>query len=500
MFSAVLGMTVIVFSSSPVFCLNEDTDNTIGVVQTGLMEVNKAVIAIGHHKGFETMAVSVEIPEPKDANSLLVIAVPAPAEKISVVSIDQVPRFEGEDLFKGLQGGYKAVFKSMRMTVLVPIGLFMVREGILNQTKLITKESEVRSQKPNEESGSETAQTSGPSDQTSDPSDPVRSSVEPLPTQLRSVFKDDLKKGHSFVITRIADLERFKTRYAGENKPLYTLNVRIGFPTSKLYVPQSVQGGNAAPLNVYILGHVSIPLASDMLKNGKVVYLTDAHAVGQSADLGDAFGSGPDKYKITHVELSPVTGKGKVPDIWTAPQTPVFLLIGQTLYERMDAIWLAILLCLSGIASACAARLAYARMGPRLWPFFVLGVWYFFSFLGLCIAVKFRRVSQKLVKDPGPSQKTISWITAIGLSVIVGALVLIGQWLLTGHSLAYVQDMVRYYGLDAISSLAAYSLLASVPVIFLANDRPARVYLACFLVIFIASICVGDWLVGALIR
>lgn len=195
-----------------------------------------------------------------------------------------------------------------------------------------------------------------------------------------------------------------------EKKPSNQKGVYVVFPTEKIYfplIPTSVYGDKVVPASIRVLGHVSPKVYEGIKENTKVKYFNLGYLTGDGS-LKDFFGRktascgtiGETSFmncsiNYTKIDIS-APSKSFTEDLWMNDVPPLKVGLPNFIIEQrwfLGFMMLAIISVLAGILSGWAVFEEHRNMnGVKKFGF--LGLFNFFTIIGLWIAMNFTRTKE----------------------------------------------------------------------------------------------------------
>ncbi len=386
------------------------------------MRENRQVAAINYENGYENLVLTIDIDqETKGEKAVWMFPVPANPEKVVIDVVDKFPTFSGRNIaeqYKTAMQTYPFISSAYSA---IPLLGFLLPFALLPMVSNISYAGDAQEKGPDYVSIHETVSKFGITTKliTTQSSEVLYEYLRvkgfELPESSKIIMDDYIGKDYSFVISFIDNLEEYQT-YISENKYYNynqgSLGVFVKFPTDKIYFPlkpTSVYASTSVPLTLYVTGHVTPELYTE-IAGAKTTYMSNySQYVGNSSTLEKFYnGNTINRTGYTKIEMN-VPSKYFTQDLWINEGAPAS--IGFKGLVNANTFWVGIIFfaIASILASLCAGIISFGKKIDKK-KFALLGLVNFATIIGMVIAVillKTKKIDDKLKKEIKASGATI---------------------------------------------------------------------------------------------
>lgn len=412
---------------------------------------------INYKNGVQKMILSVGLEGNSEKGAVWVFPVPADPEKIDIDILNELPEFEGEEISRTAQKIINESRKSAILTQIYPAPLFMMSGSILLGGDGINKNVEVYKHIEKEGMVTEviTAET-GAGLYNYFQEKGLKIGEGSIP-----VLDNYIGKKYSFVVS-------WMNKFNGsEQKGIF-----ISFPTEKMYfplMPTSVYGGKIIPISIRVIGYVSPEIFADIREYTNVGYYTENFAGFNDESLKMFYGefledkvsedtesensdskiiSWGSSYKFSIKDLEytkiEINAPSKVftDDLWIKDKVPLETYFLNFIIEHRTIVYILMTLLVSFITGAFAGVFIFreSRNLKGIFKFGFLGMFNIFTIIGLWIAMKFAKTSERTEevnliiekikqKKYYKTRKIIAFLYYIILPLFILAILIFPSWI-----------------------------------------------------------------------
>jgi len=369
---------------------------------------DQQLAAINYENGYQDMILTVDMDEIRGEKAVWLFPVPAAPEKTVIDIVDQFPQFYGYDVKTQAERKIRTTFDMIRLSQIYTFPFQRMYIGAfraLEDTSLeVAKTAGVTVHEHIEKYGLTTELVST-QDGTILWNYLALKGLE-LPEASKSIINEYIGGDYSFVVSWISNT----TEYKGENEeikptppyPPYlkrTIGIEITFPTDKIYFPlkpTSVYGSKRVPALIYVMGHVTPELYSEIKTDSEVRYYTQR--IIPPYEVSPFFRNGKKDYTL--IRINPPS-KYLTKDLWIEDKAPADIARAKFFAKYSFAYGLIAFILASMLASLFAG-LIFFRKDVSIIKLAFFGLWNLLSIIGVIIAVFFLKTKQldpKLAKQ-----------------------------------------------------------------------------------------------------
>ncbi|RLG21452.1 hypothetical protein DRN74_02730 [Candidatus Micrarchaeota archaeon] len=378
-----------------------------------LQDIDQQLCEINYENGFENMLLSIDVSTLHGEKAAWIFPVPAEPSETTIDVIKGFPRFWGYDVEKQVDKKISDVFSIMRLSQIYTLPFELVASRI-GTTKGDMEEG-ITIHEHIEKTGLTTELITA-EDESAFYNYLVNKHLN-LPPSLESILDEYIGQEYSFVVSWISDVEKFKqesTTIGGYGSTINTLGVFIKFPTDKIYFPlkpTSVYGNVKIPILIYVIGHVTPELYSEIQTGTQVNYFVQPY-YGVPNKLSSFFNgkAGIKNLKYTKIKID-TPSKYLTKDLWIKNSPPDNIILVDFI-NRFVEIWGIAFFALSSCLASMFAGMVAFKGGdqPSKKKLALFGLWNFLTLIGFIIAsifFKTKRLKPKLEQE----------LRSLGLSV-----------------------------------------------------------------------------------
>ncbi len=364
-----------------------------------LQDMDQQLCAINYENGSENMLLSVDVSDLHGEKGVWIFPIPAKPDKTVIDVIKGFPRLRGYDVKRRTDETISDTFSVMRLSQVYTFFPFMFFTGMGAMsmgTMYAGTERGITAHEHIEKMGLTTELV------TAKDGDAFYNYLTnknlDLPPDLKSILEEYIGKEYSFVVSWISDVEKFKKESATKDRygnTINTVGVFIKFPTDKIYFPlkpTSVYGSTKVPISVYVEGHVTPKLYSE-IEEGKVNYFVDRY-YHVPEELSSFFnGKKIINLKYTKIKIN-TPSKYLTKDLWIKDSPPAHIVL-DSFINRSVWLWGIIFFILSScLASMFAGMITFRKDQPSKKKFALFGLWNFLTLIGFAVASMFLRTKK----------------------------------------------------------------------------------------------------------
>ena len=382
------------------------------------------VAAINYENGYENMILTIDIDQTaKGEKAVWMFPVPASPDDTVIDVVNGFPQFGGQNintLYKRNLGTYyvlSSIYSSIPgLGLLLPFALMGTLSGGFSynaQTKTNEVWDGVEIHEVVDKYGITTELI------TTKTSEGLygylNSKGLDLPIESTKMLDEYVGGDYSFVVSYIGNLDEFNDFYFNKENDHYyekrgsPLGVFVKFPTEKIYFPlkpTSVYGSTSIPLTLYITGHVTPNLYSE-IGLAKTEYFSGSSYgyYGNSYNESnlDPFYNGEIRNRQGHTKITMnVPSKYFKEDLWIENSAPIGVGMKNGFNAGAGIIGIIIYAIVSMLASLAAGLVAFRGRPITKLKLALMGLFNFATILGIIIAGlswKTKKVPDKLMKD-----------------------------------------------------------------------------------------------------
>ena len=310
----------------------------------------------------------------------------------------------------------------------------------------------------------------------------------------RNLLQDYIGKNYTFVVTSIADVQKFRNQtapaevhhyYREENNwQANQVGVFVRFPTDRIYYPlkpTAAYGSREVPVLLYVTGYVSPVLYDAIESHTGVTYFTEDRYVPDSALL--PFFNGKTDFpelKYTKIKITVPSDKF-TDDLWIDPTPPAGTAFREWYIPSSAVVSVIVYILFSALASFIAGVLVFRKKTVDRTILLLHGLWNCATFIGFAIATR-KKFPQAEYGKRGPYVLVFYVVFALLLSVYTMVLApslgleVILAWIIA--VLSPILSLLLLAGIPMLLDSLSYSANASV--LFVAGAS---------IVLFILALC-----------
>jgi len=360
-----------------------------------LQDMDQQLCAINYENGFENMLLSVDVSDLHGEKAVWIFPVPAKPDKTVIDIIKGFPRLWGYDVKRKTDETISNTFSVIRLSQVYTFPFILmwyagtmpkdIEEGITVHEHI-------------EKMGLTTELV------TAKDGDAFYNYLTnkdlDLPSDLKSILEDYIGKEYSFVVSWISDVEKFKQESAIRDRYGRIINVvgvSISFPTDRIYFPlkpTSVYGSKRIPILIYVMGHVTPELYSEIEKESQVNYFIQQY-YDVPNELSSFFNGKKEieNLKYTKIKID-APSRYLTEDLWIKDSAPADVILADFI-KRSVWLWGIIFFILSScLASMFAGIIVFRKDQPSKKKFALFGLWNFLTLIGFAVASIFLRTKK----------------------------------------------------------------------------------------------------------
>lgn len=382
-----------------------------------LLDENSQYAAINYQNGLEKMIISINIEDPEINDAVWIFPIPSDPEEAAIDIVGEFPALHGQDVMNNAERELNDIFRTVRATQIYPL-FFGARTvyysamsaGIGKQAMGLDEASNfgITVHEHIEKKGMAAELISA-----SDGSqlyeylswkrfDIAEGSIP--------VLENYVGQDYCFVVAWIESGNEFRennqNNYYRDNRQI---GVQLIFPVEDeiFYplLPTSVYGSKAIPIDIYMLGHVTPNIYSDIESFSKVDYYVDNY-VNIPQELEPFFGTrDSSNMKYTKLEIRGAPSKFLTQDLRIKDEVPSSVSYAQSISDYSFPITILMILFLSFV-SATVAGIVMFNKDMKEWKdslkYGLIGLANIFSLVGFIIVTGMIKT-----KDLGKLKKRI---------------------------------------------------------------------------------------------
>jgi len=368
------------------------------------LDENAQIAAINYQNGLEKMIISVNFDMKDYDKAAWIFPVPAEPEKVVIDIISTFPNFYGQDVVQKAKSDIDNLVLVSSLTQIYPLFLFLpfsyrlsaTTTGMAEMNKGIGGTVEGVTVYEHIEKGGISTDIV-----TSRTPEALYSYLQRkginAPIGSLPVFDYYIGKDYTFVVSYITRGGVMEYEYGYMESYPYRRQpgIFITFPTDRIYyplIPSSVYGSKTIPVRIYLIGHMTPDLYSDISSYSKTdYYIQNYVSVG---DLANFFGNiNTNDVKFTKVEIN-VPSKYFYQDLWFNDVAPRKVNYAMGVYGSISKhpfiFGIIFILIVSTITGAITGLLLFKDFKK----FALLGLFNIFTIIGVAIAIAFTRTKK----------------------------------------------------------------------------------------------------------
>jgi hypothetical protein len=327
---------------------------------------NKQVSTITYENGKESMIISIDA-EMESGELAWIFPVPARPEQVDINIVKDFPEFSGYEVKSKVgyevNSGYPAFYLSQIYPAFVyGLASSTFTAGSLGSSVQVVAQDSAVEIHEHVEFGGLTSELVTAKDESDLYAYMQQKSIN-LPPESLSIMREYIGKDYSFVVSWVSDGLTYKQRTGGS-----ALGVKAVFPTNDIFYPlrlTSIYGQARIPMTIYVSGHVSPNVFSEISHHTDVKYYR-----------GDS-----DYTKISINSESSLF----VDDLWMSKSAPIDILLADVILISPTAFLFVLFVAIS-VLSSIIAGLVFYRKKFSLKRFALLGVSNILTIIGFLIA------------------------------------------------------------------------------------------------------------------
>lgn len=419
---AVLFFCPIIFADGMFFIYDDDSWN--------LRSENQQLAAINYEDGFENMLISVDIGEEVSGEKAVwVFPVPSSPDKVTIDILKGFPRFMGVDIdleyglavervglfmvaYATLPPGIILIYGTMAGATLGEMDDLTVHEKIEKMgltSELITTKSQEALDQYLQDKGLE------------------------LPASSKATLDEYVGEDYSFVVSYISNMTQFKPEqpedylsYAQRYQSANAIGVFVRFPTERMYFPlkpTSAYGGREIPILLYVVGHVTPDIYSEIEPRSDVSYYRQ-DSYTPPGDLASFFNGqgGIGRFKYTKIKIN-TASRFLVEDLWIKDSAPIMLGVKSLLTDYSWLWGLLLFLVLSMAASLVAGLLSFSETPLSEERLMLHGLWNCLTMVGFVLATIFLKTKKVGKESTAKDLRKIVYLFLFYLLFIIFSMV-----------------------------------------------------------------------------
>jgi len=363
------------------------------------LDENAQLAAINYQDGLEKMIISVNFDMKDYDKAAWVFPVPAEPDYVVIDIINNFPRFTGQDVIQKARSDVDGIIFATSLTQIYPLFLFWpfyyftgvsTMEAVTAPKAIGGTVEGVTVYEHIEKGGISTDIV------TSRTADALyrylqRKGIN-APIGSLPVFDDYIGKDYTFVVSYITKPEEVaRGGYPYRRQP----GIFITFPTDRIYyplMPTSVYGSKTVPVRLYVIGHVTPDLYSEINSYTSTQYFIQTY--GSKYDFANFYGNiDVNDMKFTKVEIN-VPSKYFKEDLWIDRVAPSKVSYATGLYYSVSRhpfiTGIILVLVISAITGAVTGFIIFRDY--KKYAF--IGLTNVFTIIGLAIVMAFTRTKK----------------------------------------------------------------------------------------------------------
>ena len=408
---------------------------------------DEQVAVISYENGKETLTISVEA-ELENGEIVWLFPVPAKPELTDIDIVDEFPRFSGDEVRSRVGYEFNRLSPIFYITQSYPINIGLFSWGTLGSASSIESAGQDIGVEIHEhiEFGGLTTELVTAEDENSLYNYMQQKGLK-LPAESLSILEEYIGKDYSFVVSWISDGLAYQTQAGGN-----VLGVEATFQTNEMFYPlrlTSIYGQTEIPMTIYIYGHVSPKVFSEISDYTEVNYYR-----------GDV--------DYTRIDIFSQS-RFFVDDLWISGLTPPDIIFADIILIS-PAAFFAVVFVLASIISSILTGFFFYRKKFSMKKFALLGLANLLTIFGFSIAAAIKFKTKK--------KHDLKMIPiAFGLIILVFAISLLAR------------DVLLFY-----ISLIVLSVSFVIPVIVLGGER-LLAFVISFSIVFLILTSIASTLV-----
>ena len=216
----------------------------------------------------------------------------------------------------------------------------------------------------------------------------------------QGLLRDYIGKNYTFVITSIADVQKFREQEEQANadynpiaggRQRNQIGVFVRFPTDRIYYPlrpTAAYGSREVPVILYVTGYVTPGVYPEIRDGTEVTYYTQDYFHADSALV--PFFNGRTEIsplKYTKIRIT-VPSDRFIADFWIDPSQPAGITSGESFMQVLPLATVLTYVLFSALASLVAGMLVFKRKRAGAGMLLIHGLWNCATFIGFAVATK----------------------------------------------------------------------------------------------------------------
>ena len=370
------------------------------------LDENAQLAAINYQDGLEKMIISVNFDMKDYDKAAWVFPVPAEPDYVVIDIINNFPRFTGQDVIQKARSDVDGIIFATSLTQIYPLFLFWPFYYVTGVSRMeaVTAPGAIGGTVEGvtvyEHIEKEGISTDIVTSRTADAlyrylqRKGINAPIGSLP-----VFDDYIGRDYTFVVSYITKPEEVaRGGYPYRRQP----GIFITFPTDRIYyplMPTSVYGSKTVPVRLYIIGHVTPDIYSEINSYTNTQYFIQTY--GSKYDFVNFYGNiNVNDMKFTKVEIN-VPSKYFKEDLWIDQVSPPKVQYATGLYYSISKhpfiTGIILILAISAITGAVTGFIIFRNYEK----YALIGLTNVFTIIGLAIVMAFtktRKLEESLKK------------------------------------------------------------------------------------------------------
>jgi|GEM_PF-1067531 len=479
------------------------------------MPESKQFAVINYEQGVEKLLLTVEA-DLRGEKAVWIFPVPAEPEQTRIDVLAEFPYFYGQDVFRNSAVSSTLILASASQAYLaLPLFLYALTgvggtmgvgtaNGALNQGVRGFDGIDVFQEVQRE---GLTTQVLAARDGSALYSYLKEKNLSVSP-QAKSLFEYYSGKKYSFVVSWISNLNEFKAPKPNANRENEAIGVFVSFPTEKMFFPlklTSIYGDARIPVVLYVLGHVTPNLDSQILSSQVGYYYQQslgfqgpANTYEDGRPVQTWVSSNANHYTKISIDAP---ASSFTQDLYIEDTAPARIALEDYARNNFWGIFLILFALICCAASMLAALIVFSENRPNLPKFALLGLFNVFTVFGLYFAASKLKIENNFVEFKDKRKSTGNsnyWIIKKGfVAAFILTLALLGYVFSQGFQAPKSPNELNMFAVLVILTLVlvwlavtglliGYCLLFS-PERFTKTQRFACWYSALFLALCLAA-------------
>jgi hypothetical protein len=463
---------------------------------------SKQFAVINYENGRENLILAVDVKDLNASQAVWIFPVPAKPEGTNIGIVADFPRLVGYDIRERVQNTISGGFSLMSLSQVYPAPLFLLTTfgagyaGGLRGDLQVDDLGGIEIHEHIESMGITTELVTAKNG--SSLYGYLVGKGFQLPSESSNVIDEYVGKDYSFIISWISDVQSFRQAQGssiyGPRYATNTLGVYVSFPSDRIYFPlrpTSVYGNQQIPIAIYVMGHVTPQVYSQIAWNTETKYFVQS----EYAVPGSLSAFFNERTRITGLEYTKIDIKAPsgnfAQDLWINDQSPSWIKYTSSI-STYFWVWVVFFFVLSScLASLISGMVILRKYRPSKLRLAFLGLFNLLTIIGFTIAANKIGIGKPMKTKKLSNQNQVAWKSVkifLGIPVMALLILLV---------IAFALDSAGWYILSMLSMVLAplilfcpFLLIALVMIWSYQRSEEVTAYAFVFSILFLVFVTV----------